>query len=843
MPSPDSPTKQRVGLLLALAALILVLQSLTFARSTSITTAGRAAPTPPLEAHSPPSNAVPIELPQAPASLTLTVGTISMRAYVHNWLAHAERVPALRPYYAVALDEPLYRICRHTWRQPVLDASALLGQDGLAYNVTTQIRALRGYLRNEKAGFKLFGFVKARLLWKLLHDGYSVLLADADSVFLDDPWPWIGRDGTHGAPPVPPAADAGLLPAADVLLSNDYPDLRRDGQPDSVYNSGLLFVRSTKRAMRFVSEWAERTRRTAAIGNDQTELNRLLRGRYKDGHFECNHDGCLESDKRVFVPVAAAFDGPGCPPAADAIAGLRHAVARIDVDDEAHDTRGGAQAADGPCPTECTWLADPSSEDTYSNLTTVSSLRTALTQWHRCEAHQRGRRRRALTPARQLFWLWEGRVRFGLLPMERFLQGHTFFVQRLHHARHVTPVHVHVTYAMGADFGKEWRLRSAGLWRAEPPSEAASPHAESANVDAPGRPSRTKYLHLNGVDELVRHLLERMDLPREIWECGPPPKAGGDQLLLADRPSPLFEAVGQRKCFHPRVVVPTRINMQTTNLTAAMDPATPHMALQRLVREIVRNAFALAFATGRTLVLPPMWALCERHWWQLKDCRTPGVESLPLPYDAPLDIAFDVLRWASIRGVGFVEQGYLAAGAPGIAHTNATLLMVGAGSEDQAAGASSVTLGTGVTFDAAAATLTQKHPSASNAHVLELTVRSLLRFSPCGFDALAQATRFDREVLQHVMAGQYSYCSEERNPFVEALLREADATHVPQERLLISRRNCTGQPANDFNKPKVDLGATALAFRPPGTCGAMPAGVDGAEEAIASALAIVRGRA
>lgn len=44
-------------------------------------------------------------------------------------------------------------------------------------------------------------------------------------------------------------------------------------------------------------------------------------------------------------------------------------------------------------------------------------------------------------------------------------------------------------------------------------------------------------------------------------------------------------------------------------------------------------------ATGRALVLPRTWAACERHWWQLTDCRMPGVESLPLPYEAPLDIA------------------------------------------------------------------------------------------------------------------------------------------------------------------------------------------------------------
>ena len=60
--------------------------------------------------------------------------------------------------------------------------------------------------------------------------------------------------------------------------------------------------------------------------------------------------------------------------------------------------------------------------------------------------------------------MWGGRVLFGLLPMDRFLQGHTYFVQRLHALRGVEPLHVHITYTMGSDFGKRWRLRSAGLW-------------------------------------------------------------------------------------------------------------------------------------------------------------------------------------------------------------------------------------------------------------------------------------------------------------------------------------------------------------------------------------------
>jgi hypothetical protein len=59
---------------------------------------------------------------------------------------------------------------------------------------------------------------------RLLELGYDVLLSDADTVWLGDPWPWIGGRG------IVLADDAGDLPLADVLATNDMPDLRRDGQ-------------------------------------------------------------------------------------------------------------------------------------------------------------------------------------------------------------------------------------------------------------------------------------------------------------------------------------------------------------------------------------------------------------------------------------------------------------------------------------------------------------------------------------------------------------------------------------------------------------------------------------
>ena len=55
-----------------------------------------------------------------------------------------------------------------------------------------------------------------------------------------------------------------------------------------------------------------------------------------------------------------------------------------------------------------------------------------------------------------------------------------------------------------------------------------------------------------------------------------------------------------------------------------------------------------------------------------------------------------------------------------------------------------------------------------------------------------------------------------------------------------TRLRSTGQPANDFNKPKVDLGPAAFGFDAPrdGAC-KLEAEADGAERVILKALALV----
>ena len=148
----------------------------------------------------------------------------------------------------------------------------------------------------------------------------------------------------------------------------------------------------------------------------------------------------------------------------------------------------------------------------------------------------------------------------------------------------------------------------------------------------------------------------------------------------------------------------------------------------------------------------------------------------------------------------------------------------------------------GVAVDEAAGLLGGK---LKGRRLLRVGAADLLRISRCGFRHARTAQAFHAEVVVKAFRGQYSHCSSERNPNVDDLLADARARRVAEEPILIHARNCTGNPDNAFNKPKVDVGHLELAFRPAGECAMPPfAGpqLDGAEQAIDETLSLYGGR-
>lgn len=801
----------RIALVLALLILCSLTLSLPILHRLSASLPGA-----PISTPSPISFALDVAssgLPLPPATLTLVFATYSSRHMLRNWLVHARKVTSLPPHGALALDEAVHTLCKE-WGARVISASRLLQPFPDASHALARLggEGSRENVRNEPASFKLLGFVKLTLALRFVEAGYSVLLSDADSVWLADPSPWIG--GAQGM-----AEDAGLLPSADLLVTNDLPDPRRDGQPDSVFNTGALFLRASARTLAFLSEWSNRTRYTAEIGNDQTELNRLLRSRYADGDFKCSSPSCLLPDERIFVPVAAAFTGGACPRAEKVLARIRQKMETPGHTNESNSAECG-----------CSWGPAPlSSRDAYTGLAVVSLVQ-AHADWNACNKLLLERGLQPAHPARRIYWMWGGRLRVGVLPMERFLQGHTFFIQRLHELRGVAPVHVHVTYTLGVNYGKVWRLRTAGLW-----DESNTSYFTDGN-----------FVHIFGVEDLLQRLLDRMGLPDKVWECEAvgQVRGGTRPASLPDRPSQFFG--GQRTaCFHPKHLVTPSPDMQKTNLITSIDPAAPHIAVQYLLRIIIRNLFALASSLGRRAVLPRLWSLCERHWWQLRDCRVPGVEySVPMPFESPLDNALDVspAGLGGLQVVDFVDASFLShPHVSSIRHNSETLhLQLSSGNLNSQG---KFALPAGITFDGGGKILRSRwHARGRVPRLLEVPASSILRFSACGFDDVTAGEAFATQVIHKVFSGQYSYCSEERNPFVDALVREArssKSSNLSIESLLLTRRNCTGQPGNAFNKPKVDLGPSTLSFLPPHVCSSKLRIEDDTELTINASLALV----
>jgi hypothetical protein len=148
-----------------------------------------------------------------------------------------------------------------------------------------------------------------------------------------------------------------------------------------------------------------------------------------------------------------------------------------------------------------------------------------------------------------------------------------------------------------------------------------------------------------------------------------------------------------------------------------------------------------------------------------------------------LGCACDSLFPRHVRGVTMIEEGAVELGT--LAARSVAIVHDLDASGDRKP--TTLLLPHGSTFDGA---LGQLRPLVS-APLVTVDALSLLRFSQCGFNSPILAHAFDRDVVQHVFKGQYSFCGVERNPQanIDAILAEAQARHVPADSLLNRRRN------------------------------------------------------
>ena len=65
---------------------------------------------------------------------------------------------------------------------------------------------------------------------------------------------------------------------------------------------------------------------------------------------------------------------------------------------------------------------------------------------------------------------YDGKYKFGILPVSMFCSGHTYFTQRMPFKLGLDPYVVHATFQFSGTPGKRWRLREALLWDVRRPS-------------------------------------------------------------------------------------------------------------------------------------------------------------------------------------------------------------------------------------------------------------------------------------------------------------------------------------------------------------------------------------
>ena len=209
-----------------------------------------------------------------------------MMDFVKNWIHFATKA-ALTPMLIGAADLRLLTACTDMG----VPAAAIIPElDVWTYQrkpkraEVYEMRSDWAYMRHHKSDFLEMGLVKVAFLWELLHVGFSVLISDLDVVWLNGHWQRWMTWADAANPPVPQAA---ALAAADVLVTTDELDTRKDETGTghaSELNTGVIYLRATKGAQAMVQSWRKsmlrqrgRTDLTENV-NDQSLFNQVVRG-------------------------------------------------------------------------------------------------------------------------------------------------------------------------------------------------------------------------------------------------------------------------------------------------------------------------------------------------------------------------------------------------------------------------------------------------------------------------------------------------------------------------------------------------------------------------------------
>lgn len=171
------------------------------------------------------------------SDLVITFATGSVSTMALNWAATAQRA-GVADILIGALDEAMMRACAAAQQPCVLIQGGAISAELTSNSHQTN-------LRSRPSLYPKMSVLKVGFYRELLSYGFNVWACDADAVLVGDPRPLMRR---------PEWIDADVAAATDCIdipLDNRRPLLHCD------LNTGLVFMRSTPKVLRFVLRWRE----------------------------------------------------------------------------------------------------------------------------------------------------------------------------------------------------------------------------------------------------------------------------------------------------------------------------------------------------------------------------------------------------------------------------------------------------------------------------------------------------------------------------------------------------------------------------------------------------------
>ncbi|KAJ8036096.1 UDP-D-xylose:L-fucose alpha-1,3-D-xylosyltransferase [Holothuria leucospilota] len=170
----------------------------------------------------------------ANSTVILTSTNAAFLPFAQNWVEYARRIPNLPPIIIVAEDEIAYDV---------------MGK----YPELTTVMSKRYRSPTERLKYLSKEYIKLinkrpTYIKRMLEKNINVLFSDVDTIWLDDPFPYLG--GNY-----------------DVILQEDQP------KPELVYCAGFIYFRATEATKKFVEAWLKHLAKYRNQKPDQKILN------------------------------------------------------------------------------------------------------------------------------------------------------------------------------------------------------------------------------------------------------------------------------------------------------------------------------------------------------------------------------------------------------------------------------------------------------------------------------------------------------------------------------------------------------------------------------------------